>query len=64
MVRIHGYLNIMYKYAGKKIDIMIKHFTNTAGYAVVIEDIIDTTVVKFHWNQNIILFLNKGATVF
>jgi len=60
--RIHGYLNIMYKYAGKEIDIMIEHFTNTAVYAVVIEDIIETTVSKFHWDQNVILFLNRGAT--
>ena len=64
VTRIHSYLNIMYKYAGKEIDIMIEHFTNTTVYAVVIEDIIDTTVdkIKFHWNQNVILFLNRGAT--
>ena len=62
VTRIHGYLNIMYKYAGKEIDIMIEHFTNTAVYAVVIEDIIETTVSKFHWDQNVILFLNRGAT--
>ena len=41
---------------------MIEHFTNTAVYAVVIEDIIETTVSKFHWDQNVILFLNRGAT--
>ena len=52
----------MYKYAGKEIDIMIEHFTNTAVYAVIIEDIIETTVGKFHWDQNVILFLNRGAT--
>ena len=52
----------MYKYAGKEIDIMIDHFTNTAVYAGVIEDIIDRTVDKFQWNQNVILFLNRGAT--
>ena len=61
MTRIHSYLNIMYKYAGKEIDIMIEHFTNTAVYAVVIEDIIETTVGKFQWDQNVILFLNIGA---
>ena len=52
----------MYKYAGKEIDIMIKHFTNTAIYAVVIEDIIEKTVWKFHWDHNVILFLNRGST--
>ena len=62
VARIHSYLIIMYKYAGKEIDKMIEHFTNTAVYAVVIKDIIDTTVDKFHWDQNIILFLNRGAT--
>jgi len=41
---------------------MIEHFINTAVYAFVIGDIIDTTVSKFHWNQNIVLFLNRGAT--
>ena len=45
--RIHGYLNIMYKYAGKDIYIMIEHFTNTPVYAVVIEVIIETTMVNF-----------------
>ena len=62
VTRVHSYLNIMYKYAGKEIDLMIEHFTNTAIYAVVIEDIIETTVGKFHWDQNVILFLNRGAT--
>ena len=62
MARVIGYLTIMYKYAGKEIDIMIKHFTNTAVYTVVIGDVIDSTVDKFHWNQNVILFLNRGAT--
>jgi len=62
VAKVQSYLNIMYKYAGKEIDIMIDHFTNTAVYAVVIEDIIDRTVDKFHWNQNVILFLNRGAT--
>ena len=65
MTRIHSYLNIMYKYAGKGIDRMIEHFfTDTAVNAVIIEDIIDTTVdkIKFHWDQNVILFLNRGAT--
>ena len=62
MARVQTYLNVMYKYAGKEIDIMIEHFTNTAIYAVVIEDIIETTVGKFHWDQNVILFLNRGAT--
>ena len=41
---------------------MTEHFTNTAVNAVVIGDIIDTTVDKFHWNQSVILFLNGGAT--
>ena len=59
VTRIHSYLNIMYKYAGKEIDIMIEHFTNTAVCAVVIEDIIETTVST--WDQNVILFLNRGA---
>ena len=36
--RINSYLNIMYKYAGKEIDILIEHFINTAVYAVVIEN--------------------------
>ena len=38
---------IMYKYTGKEIDIMIKHFANTAVYAVIIDDITDTTIEKF-----------------
>ena len=32
MARVHSYLIIMYKYAGKEIDIMIEHFTNNAVY--------------------------------
>ena len=52
----------MDKYAGKEFDIMFEHFTNSAVYAFIIEDIIVTTVNKFHWNQNVILFLNRGAT--
>ena len=52
----------MDKYAGKEFDIMFDHFTNSAVYAFIIEDIIVTTVNKFHWNQNVILFLNRGAT--
>jgi len=62
MARVHSYLIVMYKYAGKEIDIMIEHFTNNAIYAFIIEDIIETTVKYFHWNQNCILFLNRGAT--
>ena len=62
MARVQGYLIIMYKYAGKEIDIIIEHFTNNAVYAFIIEDIIATTVKYFHWNQNCILFLNRGAT--
>ena len=62
MARVHSYLIVMYKYAGKEIDIMIEHFTNNAIYAFIIEDIIETTVKCFHWNQNCILFLNRGAT--
>ena len=56
VVRIHGYLNIMYKYAGKEIDIMIEHFSNMAVYAFVIGNIIDTTVDKFLWNQILFCF--------
>jgi len=62
MAKVQGYLIVMYKYAGKEIDIMIEHFTNNAVYAFIIEDIIATTVKYFHWNQNCILFLNRGAT--
>ena len=62
MARVQSYLIIMYKYAGKEIDIMIGHFTNTAVYAFIIEDLIVTTVSKLNWNQNVILFLNRGAT--
>ena len=62
MARVKGYLTIMYKYAGKEIDVMIEHFTNTAVCAVVIGDIIDSTVDIIHWNQNVILFPNRGAT--
>ena len=62
MAKVQSYLNIIYKYAGRKIDILIEHFTNTAVYAFIIEDIIVTTVNKFHRNQNVILFLNRGAT--
>ena len=62
MAKVQSYLNIMYKYAGKEVDIMFEHFTNSAVSAFIIEDIIDTTVDKFHWNQNIVLFLNRGAT--
>ena len=61
MARVKSYLTIMYKYAGKEIDIMSEHFTNTAVYTVVIRDIINSTVTKFNWNQNIILFLNREA---
>ena len=62
MAKVQSYLNIMYKYAGKEVAIMFEHFTNSAVYAFIIEDIIVTTVNKFHWNQNVILFLNRGAT--
>jgi len=62
MARVHSYLITMYKYAEKEIDIIIEHFTNNAVYAFIIEDIIATTVKYFHWNQNCILFLNRGAT--
>ena len=40
----------------------MKHFTNTAVYAFIIESTIVKTVSKQHWNQNVILFLNRGAT--
>ena len=62
MARVQGDLIIVYKYAGKEIDIMIEHFTNNAVYAFIIGDIIDSPVKYFHWNQNCILFLNRGAT--
>ena len=62
MAKVQSYLNIIYKYVGRKIDMLIGHFTNTAVYAFIIEDIIVTTVSKLHWNQNVILFLNRGAT--
>ena len=62
MARVQSYLNVMYKYAGKEVDILIEHFTNNAVYAFIIEDIIETTFNKFHWNQNVILFLNREAT--
>ena len=52
----------MHTYAGKEIEILIEHFSYKVVYAVVLEDIIDTTVGKVHWDQNIILFLNRGAT--
>ena len=61
MARANSYLIVMYKYAGKEIDIMIEHFTNNAVYAFIIGDIIETTVKYFHWYQNCILFLNRGA---
>ena len=62
MARVKGYLTIMYKYAGKEMNVMIEHFTNTAVCAVVTGDIIDSTVDIIHWNQNVILFPNRGAT--
>ena len=62
MARVHSYLIIIYKYAGQKIDIMIEYFTNNVVYAFAIGNIIDTTVDKLHWNQNVVLFLNRGAT--
>ena len=62
MAKVQSYLNIIYKYTGRKIDILIEHFTNTAVYAFIIEDIIAMTVSKLHWNQHVILFLNRGAT--
>ena len=62
MAKMQSYLNIIYKYAGRMIDFLIEHFTNTAVYEFIIEDIIATTVSKLHWNQNVILFVNRGAT--
>ena len=62
MAKVQSYLSIIYKYAGRKIDILIEHFTNTAVYGFIIEDILVTTVSKLQWNQNVILFLNRGAT--
>ena len=59
LAKVQSYLNIAYKYAVRKIDVLIKHFTNTAVYAFIIEDM---TVSKLHWNQNVILFPNRGAT--
>ena len=48
MAKVQSYLSIIYKYAGRKIDVLIEHFTNTAVYAFIIEDIIVTTVSKLH----------------
>ena len=62
MAKVQSYLSIIYKYAGRKIDVLIEHFTNTAVYGFIIEDILVTTVSKLQWNQNVILFLNRGAT--
>ena len=62
MARVQSYLNVMYKYAGKEVDIIIEHFTNNAIYVSFIEDIIETTVNYFHLNQNYIFILNSGAT--
>ena len=62
MERMHGYLNIYIIHIFWKRNRMIEHFTNTAVYAVAIGEIIGMTVEKFHWKQNIILFLNGGAT--
>ena len=60
-------LNIAYKCAGNKINRMVDHFMNTAVYACVIEQLIDSTdsksKCKFHWNQNCILYLERGAAV-
>ena len=56
MARAHSYLTVMYKYAGKEIDIIIEHFTNNAVHAFIIEDIIETTDKYFHWNQNCFCF--------
>ena len=33
MAKVQSYLNIIYKYVGRKIDVLIEHFTNTAVYA-------------------------------
>ena len=49
----------MYKYAGKEINVLIEHLTNTVFYAVVIGDTIDSTVNKIHWSQNIIISLES-----
>ena len=43
MARVQSYLNVMYKYAGNEVDIMIEHFTNNAVCAFIIEDIIENT---------------------
>ena len=57
--RVHSYLNIMHKNAGKEIDVFIEHFTNVAVYAFIFENITDTTLDKLHRNQNTILFLSE-----
>ena len=48
MAKEQSYLNIMYKYAGKEVGIMFEHVTNSAVSVFMIEDVIDTTVNKFH----------------
>ena len=46
---------------------MVDHFMNTAVYACIIEQLIDFTdsksKCKLHWNQNCILYLERGAAV-
>ena len=48
-------------------NIMVDHFINTAVYACIIEQLIDSTdsksKCKLHWNQNCILYLERGAAV-
>ena len=65
--RVQCYLNIAYKYAGIKINALVDHFMNTAVYACIIEQLIDSTdsksKCKLHWNQNCILYLERGAAV-
>ena len=65
--KIQCYLNIACEYAGNKINTMVDHFMNTAVYACIIEQLIDSTdsksKCKLHWNQNCILYLERGAAV-
>ena len=44
--KMQCYLNTAYKYAGNKINAMVDHFMNTAVYACIIEQLIDSTNSK------------------
>ena len=59
--RFQKYFQIIYKYAGNEIKAMMEHFVNTAGYAHIIGQQKDMCENKLTWNQNIDLFLERGA---